>query len=291
MSAAFYWPLALLGLPPLVFLTLSTFNTLYQFWIHTRLVGWLGPLEWVLNTPSHHRVHHGIDPKYVDKNYAGVLIVWDRLFGTFQAEEEEPAYGTVKPLGSWNPIWANVDHWVRMARVARDTARLRDKGWAFFAPPEWRPRDLGGPVTIPEVDREGRVKYERPARPGLSAYVAAQLAVATLALVRVLTSGPTAPALHTAALVGWILAAVTAWGGLFEGKRWAPWLEALRTAVTPGLVLWVAPPTAGSSWLVASAAVVGFASLVWMVAVVRRSSARAPALEPAAREGARRPAA
>src|SRR5690606_8775032 len=75
MSPLFYWPLALLGLPPAVFITLSTLNTLYQFWIHTRLVGKLGPLELVLNTPSHHRVHHGIDPQYIDKNYGGILIV------------------------------------------------------------------------------------------------------------------------------------------------------------------------------------------------------------------------
>ncbi len=79
----FYLPLALVGFPPLMFLTCSSLNTLYQFWIHTRAIGRLGPLEWVLNTPSHHRVHHGSDEKYLDRNYAGVLIVWDRLFGSF----------------------------------------------------------------------------------------------------------------------------------------------------------------------------------------------------------------
>ncbi|HKC12517.1 MAG TPA: sterol desaturase family protein, partial [Vicinamibacteria bacterium] len=97
-SWVFYLPLALLGLPPLVFLTVSSFNTLYQFWIHTRTIGRLGPLEWVLNTPSHHRVHHGRNPKYIDRNHGGTLIVWDRLFGTFQGEEEEPVYGITTPL-------------------------------------------------------------------------------------------------------------------------------------------------------------------------------------------------
>ncbi|MEO1083199.1 MAG: sterol desaturase family protein, partial [Acidobacteriota bacterium] len=107
-SWVFYLPIALLGFSPLIFLACSSFNTLYQFWIHTRLINKLGPLEWVLNTPSHHRVHHGCDEKYLDRNYAGVFIVWDRLYGSFQEEEEEPTYGITKPLRSWNPLWANV---------------------------------------------------------------------------------------------------------------------------------------------------------------------------------------
>ena len=85
----FYLPLALLGFPPLMFLTLNAANTLYQFWVHTRLIGKLGPMEWVFNTPSHHRVHHARNPQYIDKNHAGTLIVWDRLFGTFAEEKEE----------------------------------------------------------------------------------------------------------------------------------------------------------------------------------------------------------
>ena len=92
-SWVFYLPLALLGFPPSWFAAIMSFNLLYQFWIHTRTIKTLGPLEWVLNTPSHHRVHHARNPKYLDRNYAGTLIIWDRMFGTFQAEEEEPVYG------------------------------------------------------------------------------------------------------------------------------------------------------------------------------------------------------
>ena len=90
----FYLPLAVLGFPPVMYLAGVTIDTLYQFWIHTRAIGKLGPVEWVMNTPSHHRVHHGIDPEYVDRNYAGIFIVWDRLFGTYIREEREPVYGT-----------------------------------------------------------------------------------------------------------------------------------------------------------------------------------------------------
>ena len=101
-SWIFYVPLAIAGFPPAMFLTMTTLNTLYQFFIHTRLVKRLGPIEWIMNTPSHHRVHHGVNPRYVDRNYAGILIVWDRWFGTFEPEGDEPVYGLVKPLGSFN---------------------------------------------------------------------------------------------------------------------------------------------------------------------------------------------
>lgn len=94
-----------------MFLACSSFNTLYQFWIHTRTIDKLGSFEWVFNTPSHHRVHHGCDAKYIDRNYGGTLIVWDRLFGSFQQEEEEPVYGITKPLADWNPVWANFHYY------------------------------------------------------------------------------------------------------------------------------------------------------------------------------------
>ena len=277
LGAVFYWPLAILGFPPALFFLLSTINTLYQFWIHTRLVGRLGPFELLFNTPSHHRVHHGIDPKYIDKNHGGILIVWDRLFGTFQEEEEEPAFGTVKPLHSWNPIWANVEAWARMIQMARETARLSDKVWTFFAPPEWRPADLGGPVTIPDVNRASRVLYERPSRRGLHAYVAAQLALVSLATFRILTSWSSAPALDTAALVFWTLLALLAWGGLFESKRWAFPLELIRLLATPALFFAIAR---GAAWAPAStAAVAAFAvgTGAWLVVLWRRAPEGSPA--------------
>mgnify|MGYP003349736437 FL=1 len=115
-SWVFYIPLAIAGIPWQMFVACNALNLVYQFWIHTRAVGRLGALtEFVMNTPSHHRVHHGVNPKYQDKNYAGVFITWDRLFGTFVEEEEEPVYGITHPLRTWNPLWANlhvfVDIW------------------------------------------------------------------------------------------------------------------------------------------------------------------------------------
>src|SRR5665647_3585262 len=110
-------------------------SSIYQFGLHTKLLGKLGPLEAVLVTPSHHRVHHAINPRYLDRNYGGMLIVWDRLFGTFAEELEEPVYGTTRPLASFNPIWANLVEWVRLGRMSWATTRTRDKVQLWFRPP------------------------------------------------------------------------------------------------------------------------------------------------------------
>ena len=122
---AFSLPLAFIGYNTLDFALIAALNTLYQFWIHTETINKMGWLEYVFNTPSHHRVHHGRNPKYIDKNHAGTLIIWDRLFGTFQQEEERPTYGIIKPIQSWNPVWANISHY---ASMAEDLKRISPPG-------------------------------------------------------------------------------------------------------------------------------------------------------------------
>jgi sterol desaturase/sphingolipid hydroxylase (fatty acid hydroxylase superfamily) len=110
----FYLPVALLGFPLWAFVTMHGLNLIYQFWIHTKLVGNLGFIEKILNTPSHHRVHHGVNDQYLDKNYAGIFIFWDKMFGTFVEETEEPRYGIIKPLTSYNWLWINTHGWAEM---------------------------------------------------------------------------------------------------------------------------------------------------------------------------------
>jgi hypothetical protein len=197
MAWPFYLPLALLGFPPVMFVLASTFNSLYQFWIHTRTIGKLRPIEGVLNTPSSHRVHHGIDPEYIDKNYAGMFTIFDRVYGTYKAEEREPTFGTVKPLASFNPLWANLEGWARIFGIARRTSRIRDKLYAFIAPPEWLPQDLGGVQTVPPVDHATYTKYS-----------------VTRAL--------------SIALTIWILVSLVSLAAIVERKRWGRSSEALR---------------------------------------------------------------
>ena len=159
-SWVFYLPLAFVGFDPIMFLTVSSFNTLYQFWIHTRTIKSMGVLEHVLNTPSHHRVHHGSNPKYIDKNHAGTLIIWDKMFGTFQKEEEEVYYGITSPLNSWNPVWANVHYWQELVQTAKRSDRLSDKINVFIKPPGWFPEKLGGFQSAPEIDVANYKKFD-----------------------------------------------------------------------------------------------------------------------------------
>ena len=137
----FYVPLALLGFPLKVFVTVAVIDLVYQFWVHTRLIGRLGFLELFMVTPSNHRVHHGQNDYCIDKNYGGIFSIWDRMFGTYADEraEEEPMYGVRKPLHSWNPIWGNLHHYVAIVAQARATAGWRNKLMCFFAGPGWVP--------------------------------------------------------------------------------------------------------------------------------------------------------
>jgi sterol desaturase/sphingolipid hydroxylase (fatty acid hydroxylase superfamily) len=232
-SWVFYLPLAWIGLPPLLFLTLSSINTLYQFWVHTRAIGRLGPLEWVLNTPSHHRVHHGRNPKYIDRNHAGTLIVWDRMFGTFAREEEEPVYGITTPLASWDPVWANVHYWADLGRRARRASRVADKLRLFVMPPGWNPPDLGGFVRAPEVTARP-VKFGVPIPRGLQAYALVQFAVVLAAGSVFMFQHQRLEAAWRAAVAAAIVASLFVLGALLESR---PWSFAAETARLAGLAV------------------------------------------------------
>jgi sterol desaturase/sphingolipid hydroxylase (fatty acid hydroxylase superfamily) len=263
-SWVFYLPLALAGFPPLVFLACSSFNTLYQFWIHTRAIGRLGPLEWVMNTPSHHRVHHACNPRYVDRNYAGVFIVWDRLFGSFKREDEEPAFGITRPLRSWNPLWANLHYWVEMFQTARRSSRWSDRLRVLVARPGWRPDDLGGFQAPPDIDRASQRKFDPPVASGLSAYALGQF-VLVLGFASVLLfnqdrwSGSILAA-GTAAVL-WSLVSL---GALLEGRRWTVAAEIARMALLAPLATAVLTSSGRTGWA-ALAAAAGIASAAWLL--------------------------
>lgn len=131
----FYTPIMFLGFAPWMFAVMHGFNLIYQFWIHTKFVDRLGWFENILNTPSHHRVHHGVNEPYLDKNYGGVLIIWDRLFGSFTPETEPARYGIIKPINSYNPFWINTHGWYETAAAVRRQKTVGGKLRCIFASP------------------------------------------------------------------------------------------------------------------------------------------------------------
>ena len=241
-SPFFYLPLAVLGFPPIMYLGGVTIDTLYQFWIHTRAIGRLGPVEWIMNTPSHHRVHHGIDPEYVDRNYAGIFIVWDRLFGTYRVEGREPRLaGTVKPVcPRGTPSRRTSPRWKDLWAMARSTHRLADKARVWLAPPEWRPADLGGPVVVPPADPTRTRRYDvRARRRHRHVHVlAVQFVVTAAATVGYLWIEGTASWAFLGVASAVFVATLLAWGGLLESKRWAWPVEGARLAASVAVLLW-----------------------------------------------------
>ncbi|MCH9666301.1 MAG: sterol desaturase family protein [Actinomycetia bacterium] len=140
-------PLPLLGIPPWMVFVSFSINLIYQFWIHTERIGKLWrPIEFVFNTPSHHRVHHGMDREYLDKNYAGILIIWDRLFGTFQPELFRPHYGLTKPVETFNILKLQTREYAAIGRDVRGARSVREKLGYIFGPPGWAPAGAPGPA-------------------------------------------------------------------------------------------------------------------------------------------------
>ncbi len=261
----FYLPLALIGFPPAWYLAMSALNLIYQFWIHTEAIGRLGPLEWIFNTPSHHRVHHARNPKYLDKNYAGMFIIWDRMFGTFQPEEEEPVYGITKSLQSWNPLWANLHAWADLAHTARMAPRWRDKVKIWFMPLGWTPPGLPEEPRAPEVTRATLTKYDPHLPLALNLYVLLQF-VATLGLsLLVLTladaEAPLGSIATPAALVMW---SVMNLGAILERKPWAIAAEMARLILLPVVAaFWF--DSGGWLWATLAATAYSAASAVWLL--------------------------
>ena len=148
-SEAIFWaPLPILGFSPWTIYVVFGFNLVYQFFTHTETIGRLPrPIEFVFNTPSHHRVHHGSDPEYLDRNYGGILIIWDRMFGSFQQELHRPTYGLTTPVETYNVFRLQYHEYASMIADVRRTRRWRDKLGYIFGPPGWAPQREREPVT------------------------------------------------------------------------------------------------------------------------------------------------
>lgn len=273
LSWIFYVPMAVLGYPPLVFIAVGLIDLLYQFWIHTEQVGRLGWFDRVFASPSNHRVHHGVNDRYLDKNYGGILILWDRLFGTFADEDagEPVIYGTRSPLRRYDPIWANLEVYAALVRDSWRTQRWRDKLALWWKPPGWRPADLAAADTKPAFDPYTRVKYAPRVARAVQFHVLAQFALLLLVNGDCLMRAERLPLVVSVGYVTWIVASLVALCAWLEGARHALVLDlarlgaALLTLVLAGS--WFGAPE--STPLHAGIAVALIASALAAVAAAR----------------------
>ncbi|MBX9912365.1 MAG: sterol desaturase family protein [Pseudomonadaceae bacterium] len=272
----FYLPMALLGVPPLVFLSVAALNLLYQFWVHTRHIPKLGWFEWVFVSPSNHRAHHAQNAVYMDRNYGGVFILWDRLFGTFQEElDEHPViYGVTRPLASWNPLWANLQFYAQLYSDARRAESYWDKLRIWFMRTGWRPADVDAKYPLAKLDLRQFVKYEVPLSGAQKAYVALQFGLSVLAgsYLLVLSSSLTTELLL--ASLGWLALSLYSFGVWLESRPAARYWEWLRLALNVPLLVCLERAgllsLANGGWLLLAGYSLG--SLLWLsrVAIAQR---------------------
>ncbi len=230
----FYLPMAVLGYPVEVFAVVAVIDLIYQYWIHTELVPKLGWFDRVFASPSNHRVHHAVNDRYLDKNYGGLLMLWDRLFGTFIEEDpaEPPVFGTRAPLRSWNPLWANVEVYWALANDARHARRWRDKLRVWVARPGWRPADVSERFPKPAFDI-ARAEYDPPLSSLMRIYCLLHFLLLLALGVDFLASASTLNAVATAMYAGFLLSGLISLGLLLEGRAWALAIEVPR-------LLWLA---------------------------------------------------
>ena len=255
----FYLPLAIAGIPPLVFGAVALIDLLYQYWIHTEQVGRLGWFDRVFASPSNHRVHHAVNDRYLDKNYGGILILWDRMFGTFEDEraDDKPVYGTRKPLHSLDPIWANLEVYAALARMSWRTRNWLDKLRVWIKPPGWQPPDLAASEPHPPFQIAALRKYDPPLAGPAAVYAGLLFLLLIAAGTHVLSLGGGAPlaGLPGGAYAAWVVLSLWALGRWTEARAESRWtLSALQSAGAAAAMLHGAPLVAAVLGVAAVAA-------------------------------------
>ena len=231
-------PAALMGVPNQVIAILAPIHLFAQFWYHTQHIGKMGWLEYLIITPSQHRVHHAINPEYIDKNLGQILSVWDRIFGTFQEELDEvpPQYGVLKPAATWNPILINFQHIWRLIKDAWRTTSYWDKLRIWFMPTGWRPEDVAAKYPIPIIEDVYDFKrYVTPTSKLLKGYAIFQLFM-TLGFILFMFYNYSSIGFDGLLLFGaFVFVGVYGYTTLMDRTKYAVWIEVIRGVL--GLVL------------------------------------------------------
>lgn len=236
VSFLFFWPLALIGFTPVYIYMMVAIHLFIAFLHHTEYIRKLGPIEWLFTTPSHHRVHHGANFRYLDKNFGEFLIIWDRMFGSFAEEKEKVVYGMYNAPKTWNPIVINFHYYRILALDAWNAPYFWDKIRIWFMPTGWRPRGLPQ-KEYTEMTPENHQPYRSVMYRGAKPYLVAQV-IFGLYFVMIIMSAHSpwsaAERWMGAGILWWM---VFNWAGIMESKRWAMWSEMLRLICTAAALL------------------------------------------------------
>lgn len=235
-------PAALVGVPTQVINFLLPIHLFAQFWYHTQHIGKLGWLEWIIVTPSQHRVHHAINPEYIDKNLGQILCVWDRLFGTFQEELETvpPQYGVLKPAATWNPIVINFQHFFRMAKDAYATRDWKSKLIIWFMPTGWRPRDVSIKYPIKKIENVYQFeRYTTNPSFGLQAFALVQLVLHTVLILVFFRNFSDFDGLLLFWIGFLIFLSVFSYTSVMDKHRWAVGVDVFKTIMCLASIAYV----------------------------------------------------
>ncbi|MEJ8837832.1 lysoplasmalogenase family protein [Ramlibacter sp. AN1133] len=263
----FYIPLALAGVPPLVFAVVALVDLLYQFWVHTEHVGRLGWFDRWFCSPSNHRVHHAVNDGYLDRNYGGILIVWDRLFGTFREEGERCVYGTRAPLQSWDPLWSNLEVYWALAHDSWHARSWADKLRVWFKPPGWRPADVAERFPRPAFALERVARFHPPMGKGVAWFAGVQFAVILWGVALFLWNADQMPLARAGMWLAAVTAALWAVGAVMQGR-----ISVLEVLLVEAAAL--ATATAAEGWIDAHRVFKPLAMLLAIAWVARRRQGR-----------------
>lgn len=237
----FDWVLVLIGFSPEMVYAMAALHLLLAYWHHTRLIPKLGFIEKIFVTPSHHRVHHGVNPQYIDKNYSEFLIIWDRWFGTFEEEQEEICYGITHPPRTWDPIFVNFQYWKQLWDDAVAAPNWWDKIRIWFMPLGWRPRGLEQAPVDKRIGytKAEQIKYTSQMFKGAKPYLLVQIMGSMLYLYLTINMANAFEGTDRILLSGGIFAMIIAWGGILQAKKWAIVVEIGRLLLMGGMMIWL----------------------------------------------------
>ncbi|MBL0912416.1 MAG: sterol desaturase family protein [Bacteroidia bacterium] len=232
-SFLFFWPLTIIGFAPEDIYAMTGIHLFIAFLHHTELIPklWRG-IEYVFTTPSHHRVHHGVNYKYLDKNFSEFLIIWDRIFGTFQEEDEKVVYGMYSHPNSWNPVKINFHYYVLLWKQAKEAPYVWDKIRLWFMPLGWTPRGLQPKPFPEEITLANQQKYSSQAFRYSGIYLVVQLAFGLFLMLLTIREQSVLGTAERwmAAILLWQM--IINWSGILESERWAVYSEWIRLLLT-----------------------------------------------------------